>query len=208
MLAGTMVQLNERTALRADVSSAAAELMRGEASVTVVPGARAFELGIGSRRVHCAAGTVIAHVTEENVTVLVTAGAAEIRSGEKEPVRVSAGTRLSIGRSGAAAGPAEQVTPAAMQELLAWQAPRIPLADTRLADAVEQFNLYNWEQLELADRALAERRVSGVFRADSTEEFATYLRREHRITVERVNRTSSSDRNSPGGVALLLRPAP
>ena len=90
----------------------------------------------------------------------------------------------------------------------AWQAPRLPLAETRLADAIEQFNLFNWEQFELADRALAERRVSGIFRADGADEFIDYLRREHRIAVERVNRTSSSDRNSPGGIALLLRPLP
>jgi predicted metalloendopeptidase len=38
--------------------------------------------------------------------------------------------------------------------------------------------------------------------------FAAYLRREHRIVSERVNRTSSSDRNSPGGISILLRLAP
>jgi ferric-dicitrate binding protein FerR (iron transport regulator) len=208
MLAGTMVQLNERTALRASPGSATAELLRGEASVTVVPGARAFDLRFGSRRVHCAAGAVVVRVTDESVAVLVTAGAAEIRVGEKEPLRASAGTRLTIDPSGGAAVRAEQVTPAKTQEMLAWQAPRIPLADTRLADAIEQFNLYNWEQFELADRVLGERRVSGVFRADSVDEFAAYLRREHRIATERVNRTSSSDRNSPGGISLLLRSIP
>ena len=208
MLAGTMVQLNERTAIRATADSAMAELLHGEACVTVVPGGTAFSLRVRDRVVHCATGTVVVRHADEILAVFVTAGAAEIRGGTGEPLRLSAGTRLTMDASGAAPARPDHLAPAQMQELLAWQAPRIPLAQTRLADAIEQFNLYNWEQFELADRTLGEQRVSGVFRADNADAFAAYLRREHRIVTERVNRTSSSDRNSPGGISLLLRVLP
>jgi transmembrane sensor len=208
LLAGGIIQLNERTALRPTVEPGGAELLRGEASFTVLPGAPAFFLRAGNRRISCSAGSFVVRKERDEVAVLVTGGEAEIQVSPAENLRVTPGTRVTIVASGAAPFRRDQVTPAQMQEVLAWQAPRLPLAETRLADAIEQFNLFNWEQFELADRALAERRVSGIFRADGADEFIAYLRREHRIAVERVNRASSSDRNSPGGIALLLRPLP
>jgi transmembrane sensor len=208
MFDGTIVQLNERTVLRAAGDRAVAELMRGEACIAVIAGAPGFSLQAGKQVVRCMAGNVIVRVADGRVSVLVTAGSAEIQAGRGEPRRVNAGERVTIDDAGAKPARSEQLAPAQMQEVLAWQAPRLPFAETRLADAIDQFNLYNWEQFELVDRALDDRRVSGVFRADNADTFAAYLRREHRIVSERVNRTSSSDRNSPGGISILLRLAP
>jgi len=208
MFDGVIVQLNERTVLRTTDDRAVAELTRGEACVAVIAGARGFSLQAGKQIVRCAAGTVVVRVADGSVSVLVAAGSAEIQAGRGEHRRVNAGERVTINEASATPTRSEQLAPAQMQDVLAWQAPRLPFAETRLADALDQFNLYNWEQFELVDRALGERRVSGVFRADNADEFAAYLRREHRIVSERVNRTSSSDRNSPGGISILLRLAP
>ncbi len=208
MFDGVIVQLNERTVLRAADDRALAELVRGEACLAVIAGARGFSLQAGKHIVRCMAGNVVVRVADGRVSVLVTAGSAEIQAGRGEPRRVNAGERMTIDDVGITPARSEQLAPAQMQDVLAWQAPRLPFAETRLADALDQFNLYNWEQFESVDRALGERRVNGVFRADNADTFAAYLRREHRIVAERVNRTSSSDRNSPGGVAILLRLAP
>lgn len=208
MFDGVIVQLNERTVLRATDDRAVAQLMRGEACITVIAGARGFSLQAGKQIVRCKAGNVVVRVADSSVSVLVAAGSAEIQAGRGELRRVNAGERVTINEAGDTPARSEQLAPGPMQDVLAWQAPRLPFAETRLADAIDQFNLYNWEQFELMDRALDDRRVSGVFRADNADEFAAYLRREHRIVTERVNRTSSSDRNSPGGVSILLRRAP
>ena len=208
MLDGVIVQLNERTVLRTTDDRAVAELTRGEACVAVIAGARGFSLQAGKQIVRCAAGTVVVRVADGSVSVLVAAGSAEIQADLGEARRVNAGERITIDEVGTTPARSEQLAPAQMQDVLAWQAPRLPFAETRLADAIEHFNLFNWEQFELVDPALGERRVNGVFRADNADTFAAYLRREHRIVSERVNRTSSSDRNSPGGVSILLRLAP
>ena len=208
MFDGVIVQLNERTVLRAAGDRAVAELMRGEACIAVIAGARGFSLQAGKQIVRCMAGNVVVRVADGRVAVLVTAGSAEIQAGRGELRRVNAGERVTIDDVGVTPARSEQLEPAQMQDVLAWQAPRLPFAETRLADAIDQFNLYNWEQFELVDPALGERRVNGVFRADNAAPFAAYLRREHLIVTERVNRTTSSDRNSPGGISMLLRPAP
>ena len=208
MFDGVIVQLNERTVLRPAGDRAVAELIRGEACIAVIAGARGFSLQAGKQIVRCAAGNVIVRVADGRVSVLVTAGSAEIHDGRGETQRVDAGERITIDEMGTTPARSERLAPAQMQEVLAWQAPRLPFAETRLADAIEHFNLFNWEQFELVDPALGERRVNGVFRADNADTFAAYLRREHRIVTERVNRTSSSDRNSPGGISILLRLAP
>ena len=183
MFDGVIVQLNERTVLRPAGDRAVAELIRGEACIAVIAGARGFSLQAGKQIVRCMAGNVIVRVADGRVSVLVTAGSAEIQAGRREPRRVSAGERVTIDEVGSTPARSEQFAPAQMQEVLAWQAPRLPFAETRLADAIDQFNLYNWEQFEVVDRALDERRVSGVFRADNADGFVRLLESSFGVTA-------------------------
>lgn len=58
---------------------------------------------------------------------------------------------------------------------LAWQTPRLQFFETRLQDAVEQFNRLNRHQLVLGDPALGELRIGGTFRPDNVDAFVRLL---------------------------------
>ncbi len=207
LLAGSVVQLNAHTQLRVDPKGAL-ELERGEVSFTVLPGSREVRVAVGSLTVAAQAGTFSVRRDRDTVALLVTAGNAELRRGDSPGRRVAAGEQLLVQSADLAKARIVGVRPEQAQELLAWQAPRVALADTRLADAIEQFNLYSWAQLELRDEALGEVRVSGVFRADVPDDFLRHLAATHKIISQRVRNPSSSDPNGPGAILILLRAAP
>lgn len=85
MFDGTIVQLNERTVLRAAGDRAVAELMRGEACVAVIAEAPGFSLQAGKQIVRCMAGNVIVRVADGRVSVLVTADAPRSRPAAESP---------------------------------------------------------------------------------------------------------------------------
>lgn len=60
---------------------------------------------------------------------------------------------------------------AEMAEALSWQATRLVFNQTPLAEVVAAFNRHNRVQLRLGDAQLAQRRITGIFRADNLEGF-------------------------------------
>lgn len=207
LLAGAVVQLNAQTELRVDPDGAV-ELEQGEVSFTVLPGSREVKVAVGSLTVAAKAGTFSLRRDRDAVALLVTAGNAHLRIGDNPGRQVAAGEQLIVQSADLAKARIVGVRPEQAQELLAWQAPRVALADTRLADAIEQFNLYSWAQLELRDEALGGVRVSGVFRADAPDDFLRYLAATHKIVSQRFRNPSSSDPTGPGAISILLRAAP
>lgn len=208
MVAGSVVQLNARSALRVPATGPTAELVRGEAGFTVLPGDREFIVQAGPFAVRSSAGTFSLRLSGDEISLLVVSGRVELSGPAAEKRVLPASERLTASPRNWTRAVATRMEPAQMQDVLSWQAPRVVFSDTRLADAIEQFNLYNWEQFELRDAALGERRVNGVFRADLPEEFVRHLASEHRIVGERVRRPSSSDRSDFGGASIVLRAAP
>ncbi len=208
MVSGSVVQLNARSALRVPATGPTAELVRGEAGFTVLPGEREFVVQAGSFTARSSAATFSLHLSGDEVSLLVFSGRVELSGPTGAKRGVPAAERLTADPRNWTQAVATRMEPGQMQEILSWQAPRVSFSDTRLADAIEQFNLYNWEQFELRDATLGEQRVNGVFRADLPEEFVRHLILEHRIVGERVRRPSSSDRSDPGGAAIVLRATP
>src|SRR6185295_20034933 len=58
----------------------------------------------------------------------------------------------------------------------AWRTRRLEFSNTRLAEAIEEFNRYSSTEVVIGSHGLAERRVSGVFRIGDTEGFLYSLR--------------------------------
>lgn len=204
LLAGSIVQINAQTELRVDPTRGI-ELAYGEVSFAVPAGSPEVRVNIGSMNVAAKSGAFALRRDRETITLLVLAGAVELTRGSEPRRSVTAGEQLVVQAGDLAnarlvAVPAEQT-----QELLAWQAPRVALAETRLSEAIEQFNLQSWAQLELRDEALADLRVSGVFRADVPDDFLRYLATTHRVVSQRVRNPSTSDLSGPDSSVILLR---
>lgn len=67
----------------------------------------------------------------------------------------------------------------------AWLSGRLVFDDTALAEAVAEFNRYSQPRLALEGTALAQRRISGVFRSDDPEGFIEALHDVYGITEAR-----------------------
>lgn len=59
---------------------------------------------------------------------------------------------------------------------VAWAEGKLVFIDDTVADAVARFNVYNRRQLRISDSRLAQRRISGTFRASDPESFVDFLR--------------------------------
>ena len=73
-----------------------------------------------------------------------------------------------------------------MAQALAWRDMRFELSDATLEDAVRLFNRKGGVQLELADRDLGARRLSGIYWANNPEQLAELLAGVHNLKVERA----------------------
>lgn len=206
LIAGSIVQMNARTELRVHPNGGI-ELGHGEASFALPAGSREVRVNVGSMNVTATSGTFAVGRDRETVTLLVLAGTAEMGGGNQAGRLVTAGEQLVVQAADLARARLAAVHPEQVQELLAWQAPRVALADTRLADAIEQFNLHSWAQLELGDETLAELRVTGVFRADVPDDFLRHLKAAHLVVGQRVRNPSASDPSGPGSILIRLRSA-
>jgi transmembrane sensor len=179
----------------------AVTLLRGEALFTVAKNAaRPFIVTTGLADVQAVGTAFAVKLGAQEVAVLVTegrvavdrtedAGAAATASAPREiPVLVDAGNRLVLARTaapGESLNRLEAVEPAEIDRQLAWRGPRLELSGTRLSDAVAALNRENSVRLRIAGRALAEMRLSGVFRADDAEGFARLLESNYGVLSER-----------------------
>ena len=182
---GSVVTLNTATQLTVAYSDTErrVELVAGQAQFDVVPDARKpFVVAAGGGEVR-ALGTVFdVYKAGETVTVTLLEGRVEVRHLEPPsvapmavtaPVRteLSPGQRVSYGdRHTLSAVAAVDVARAT-----AWRQGKLDFHDTPLAEAIAQANRYSRVKLELADRSLADRRISGVFKAGNSELLAEGL---------------------------------
>jgi transmembrane sensor len=76
-----------------------------------------------------------------------------------------------------------------MDARLAWRAPRIEFSGTPLSDALTLINRYNAVRTVLADPTLGHVRVSGILRADNSENLWRLLEEQHGIRAEHRGET-------------------
>jgi transmembrane sensor len=143
--------------------------------VEVIAVGTAFNVRLGAEKIEVL-------VTEGRVRVqadLESAVADESPASDSADLLVSMGERAVVSRPAVATAAAKpSVTAVSSDEIareLAWQAPRLQFHETRLAEAVAEFNRLNRHQLELHDPQLGELRIGGNFRPDNVEGFVRLL---------------------------------
>jgi transmembrane sensor len=213
---GSVLELNGGTS--AEVRFTQAErrvrLARGEAHFAVARSTeRPFFVEAGGVAVRAVGTAFNVRLSAHEIEVLVTEGKVELNTTAVSAVRTETlplppgaaaggGATLLVANERAliasdlAARPTplrapmvERVTPEALREALAWQAPRLVFADTPLAEVIAQFNRRNAVQLVLADPELATLSVAGSFRAENVEAFVRLLESSRDVRVERPETT-------------------
>ncbi len=185
---GSAVILNTDSDIRLAVSATERriDLRQGEAFFNVAPDStRPFVVTVAGKRV-VAVGTAFSvrrHGTE--IDVVVTSGAVRVEQasgGRREPLaQLKAG---SVARAGDAAVTVQQRSLPEVEELLSWRSGFIVFRETRLADAVTEFNRYNGRRIYIEDPAVADIRIGGKFRATNIESFIGLLREGFPVRVQ------------------------
>ena len=141
-------------------------LLAGEAFVSVRPDrARPFRVRVGPVIVTSTGTAFDTNLGDAAIAVAVAEGAVEIGRGDDAAVTISLsrGEKIAIDRStGAVARSA-----VAAGEVGAWQNGRLVIGDASIAEVVEKLRRYHHGVIVLADRALAARRIAGVYNLDS-----------------------------------------
>lgn len=191
---GSVVELNRGAKIEIAYSARRRDvrLLGGEALFSVAKDpARPFVVAAPYSVVR-AMGTVFAvGVLPRAMDLLVTEGKVAVEaSNASEPgtlATVAAGNRCTVPDSAATPADVKLVAVSAeeVERRLAWRAPRVSLSGTRLEDAAEAFNRENAIKLTVADRALADLQLTGVFRADRVEDFVRLLEAHYGVRAVR-----------------------
>ena len=100
------------------------------------------------------------------------------------PVRLTVGQQAKIARQSGRVS----VLNTNINKTIAWRERRLVFESHTLAEAVEEFNLYNDLQIKIANPELGKRQISGVFNANDHESFTLFL-----TEAELAKANSSSD---------------
>jgi transmembrane sensor len=154
--------------------------------------------GDSDRRVDLERGRVNFHVTADAARPFIVSGAQETittqrsdfdvrRDGEKISVvliagdaAVESGGRMTLLQSGqrlVASSGATRLDKPSLLPLLAWRKGQAILENEKLADAIREMNRYSQVKLTLGDDAIADLRVSGVYKVGDSLGFARSIAR-------------------------------
>jgi len=180
----SVVKLNTDTDLQVQYSAEKRQvyLNRGQAhfSVKATP-SRPFTVFAGNGSVTATGTKFDVRVEHENVTVTlieghvtVTPDVKDVKIGEQDhhetPTQLAPGQQVAYGRKSIS-----EVTGAKLPEITAWQEGELIFDDILLAEAVKEVNRYSAQKVIIADWALGEIRISGMFRTGQSEKFVKAL---------------------------------
>lgn len=185
---GSRVILNTDTEIRVALSESERriQLDRGEAYFDVAKDVRRpFVVRAGTVSV-TAVGTQFSVRREgPDTLVVVTEGVVRVQGNgigsSSEPQAVTAGQIAHVSAAGVLIQ--DESTPRA-EEQLSWRTGVLVFRDTRLEDAIAEFNRYNARKIVIADPALKDFRVAGSFKATSTGTFVHLLEQGFPLRVE------------------------
>lgn len=173
---GSQVMLNTDTRLEVSYSETERriDLQQGQALFDVAKNPdRPFIVQAAGREV-TALGTAF-DVRAESRTLRVTLieGSVSVEDAELEPAAApETPTRLKPGEQYVAEGGAEpEVRLAQIDHVTSWREGKLIFSDEPLSEAVAEVNRYSARKIVLADAALGDLRVSGVFRTGRTDSF-------------------------------------
>lgn len=185
---GSRVILNTDTQVRValSVGERQVRLERGEAFFEVAKDPqRPFVVRAGPTSVTAVGTQFSVRRRGDDTLVVVTEGIVRIQNDTApsvpEPQTVKAGQTARIRGASVLI---QDETAARAQEHLSWRTGVLVFRDTRLEDAVAEFNRYNMRKILIADPALNDFRVAGSFRTTSTEAFVHLLAQGFPLHVE------------------------
>lgn len=204
---GSTIVLN--TASTVDV-----EYSPGERRVTLAEGQATFKVARDASRpfvVHAGGGFIRALGTEfdvyksaDGVKVTLIEGRVRVASADASSALLDAGRDAALAPAQVDLTPGQQAEiadfgvvsasePVDVEQITAWREGKVSFRNTPLAEAVAEMNRYSSAQIALGDEALAELRVSGVFRVSNSGHFVNAL--ESLFDIE-------ARRSLEGGVVL------
>jgi transmembrane sensor len=199
---GSRITLNTGSKVRVVFSERQrhVDLSQGEAFFEVAhDGQRPFVVQAGNRRI-VAVGTQFSVRREGDVVqVVVTEGRVRVDNGEAQrgqsaqpeapdqrPARIMlAAGGVARARNDNVVVENHPVTEA--EEILSWRSGYVFFRETRLDDAVAEFNRYNARQIVIRDVGVAAVQLTGKFRATNTDAFVNLLEQAYGIEVERTD---------------------
>lgn len=202
---GSVVELNSGAEIAVAFAQEirAVRLLHGEALFQVAENpARPFVVTAAGVDVRAVGTAFSVALSPDQVNVLVTEGRVSVqRSAPAEntslliepasiaplpkPIYLSAGARLAIPASASALESTPQaVTPAQIDEALAWRSRRVEFTLTPLAKAMEFFNNQNSVRLVVGDDSLGELRLTGVFWTDDPQGFSRLVKETFGVRIE------------------------
>jgi transmembrane sensor len=222
---GSVVELKEGAAMDVDFSPQARRvvLQRGEAHFQVVKN-EAIPFVVAVRGVEVrAVGTAFAVSSETaSVEVIVTEGrvavedknndattrSTELNAGRNQraaawkpqpvaPIVVDAGNSITVAPA-ATAPRVTAVSPAQLQQRLAWRVPRIEFSGTPLAEAIPMFNAHSAVQISLGEPSLGRLLLSGILRADNVDALVRLLEANYEVSADRSDDTIVLRRRQSG----------
>lgn len=193
---GSQIVLNTDTAVRVQFGwrTRAIVLERGQAHFKVAHAVvRPFEVDTGNGVVRALGTAFDVYRDGNDVRVTLVEGKVEVASQWSQEPTAGALPHGVLPARSAVLEPGQQVSITAVgltpvkatdpSKETAWLNGRLVFDDERLQDAVSEVNRYSPVKLVLADRELADLRISGVFRAGRAETFVDALRASYPIQV-------------------------
>lgn len=191
---GSTLVLDARSAatVRFGPSERFVEVLRGRAHFSVAHGSRRpFRVAAGAASI-VAVGTefdvdrraqaTIVTVTEGRVEVRGSAGPAAAPAGGARDVAVSAGERVRVSAEGVASRDAS-FNP---RSEAGWREGTVMFDRELLSEVIEEFNRYAAVPFEIADPAIGDVRISGVFDRRDPESLTLFLQSLDGVVVERT----------------------
>ncbi|MBI5769408.1 MAG: FecR domain-containing protein [Verrucomicrobia bacterium] len=199
---GTLEELRRGARITTEFTTAARRvvLMQGQAHFQVTKdAARPFVVAVGGVEVRAVGTAFAVDLGPKSVEVLVTEGRVALDGARTEAgppstapaplAYLDAGHHAVVEFTSPAAAPAAPqvvaVAPAEIAERLAWRVPRLEFSGTPLSEALALIGRHHPVRYTLAEPAIGQLRVSGILRADNTENLWRLLEEQHGIRVER-----------------------
>jgi transmembrane sensor len=175
---GSQVTLNTNSVVRVAFTrrERRVELTHGEAFFEVAKDPRRpFVVVVGNRRIVAVGTAFSVHRKDDGMRVVVAEGEVRVELPDKQTTRtrsLRAGAALSASNDDVTV---QTRTNAEIEQGLSWRSGILTFRDTRLGDAVAEFNRYNQLKLVIADPELAEIQIGGVFGTTNLDAFVQLL---------------------------------
>ena len=196
---GTEVELNADTEIRTEFTPLLrrVRLVRGEAHFKVMKNpARPFEVDAGgvavralgtAFNVQLAGNRVGVLVTEGRVEVVAATGTAPVGMAPEAAAVLERRQQVIVPIAGGEQPAVTTLTPADMEQSLAWLGLRLRFEDMPLVDVAAEFNKFSALRARprlVVDESAAGVLVAGTFRADNVDVFLRFLERGFGVKVE------------------------